>query len=85
MQSLANLSWLLLRHAFLISSLLQGLRCSAIVDHRGSIGMQDDADMRKCIQEVSYDCGLLPTSAPELPVGLGPVESAAPQTTHLLW
>ena len=60
----------------LIQSLLQALMCSANMDHRGVIGMQDDADMRKCIQEASLTA--------ELFVGPGPVWSVAPQTMHLL-
>ena len=52
------------------------------MDPRGYIGLQDDADMRKCIQEVSFEFRLLPTLAAELLVGLGPVRSVATQAVH---
>ncbi len=54
--------------------------CTATMGHRGPIGVQDDADMRKCIQEVSCKRRLLPALAAKLCVGLGPVLPVAPQT-----
>lgn len=37
--------------------------CTATMGHRAPIGVQDDADMRKCIQEVSCKRRLLPALA----------------------